>query len=211
MKKGIRWNLQDDRLERPIWNGTKSGTFTVKSAYELLEGERRAALGECSHRGELRWLWRKVWKLSVPSKVKHLIWRAYHETLPTNHQLHRRRIRSSGLCPICLQEDETTLHILWQCPMAMNTWALISGLMQKLPNHGGDFSLFMQKIFSDFSKEATEDWAVITWSIWNARNHHVFYAIQSDPVVIKNGALSLQWDFRRAKRTLNSPDVSRVA
>jgi hypothetical protein len=165
IKKGIRWNLQDDRLERPIWNGMKSGTFTVKSAYELLEGERRAALGECFHRGKLRWLWRKVWKLSVSGKVKHLIWRAYHETLPTNHQLHRRRIRSSGLCPICLQEDETTLHILWQCPMARNTWALIQGRMQKLPNHGGDFSLFMQKIFSDFSKEATEDWAVITWSI----------------------------------------------
>jgi hypothetical protein len=141
IKKGLQWNSQDDRLERPIWNGTKSGVFTVKSAYELLEGERRAAMGECSHRGELNWLWCKVWKLSVPGKVKHLIWRAYHETLPTNHQLHRRRIRSSGLCPICLQEDETTMHTLWQCPMARNTWALIPGRMQKLPNHGGEWGL----------------------------------------------------------------------
>jgi hypothetical protein len=74
----------------------------------------------------------------------------------------------------------------------------------------GDFSLFMQKIFSDFSKGAAEDWAVITWSIWNARNRHVFYVIQSDPVVIKNGALSLQQDFRQTKRKLNSSDVSRV-
>ena len=81
---------------------------------------------------------------------------------------------------------------------------------QKLPNHGGDFSLFMQKIFLDFSKEAIEDWAVIMWSMWNACNRHVFDAIQSDPVVIKNGALSLQRDFRQTKRTLNSPDVSRV-
>ena len=210
IRKGLRWNSQDVRLERPIWNETKSGVFTVKSAYDLLEGERRAAMGESSHRGELNWLWRKVWKLSMPGKVKHLIWRAYHETLPTNYQLHRRRIRSSGLCPICLQEDETTLHTLWQCPMARNTWALIPGRMQKLPNHGGDFSLFMQKIFSDFSKEAVEDWAVITWAIWNARNRYVFYAIQSDPVVIKNGALSLQRDFRQTKKKLNSPDVSRI-
>ena len=210
IRKGLRWKSQDDQLERPIWNGTKSGVFTVKSAYELLEGERREAMGESSHRGELNWLWRKVWKLSVPGKVKDLIWRAYHETLPTNHQLHRRRIRSSRLCPICLQEDETTLHTLWQCPMARNMWALIPERTQKLPNHGGDFSLFMQKIFSDFSKEAAKDWAVIMWSIWNARNRHVFYAIQSDPVVIKNGALSLQRDFRQTKRKLNSLDVSRV-
>ena len=137
--KGLRWNRQDDCSERPIWNESKSGVFTMKSAYELLERERRAAMGECSHRGELRWLWRKVWKLSIPGKVKHLIWRAYHETLPTNHHLQRRRIRSSRLCPICLQEDETTLHTLWQCPMARNMWALILGHMQKLPNHGGDF------------------------------------------------------------------------
>ena len=208
--KGLRWNRQDDCSERPIWNESKSGVFTMKSAYELLERERRAAMGECSHRGELRWLWRKVWKLSIPGKVKHLIWRAYHETLPTNHHLQRRRIRSSGLCPICLQEDETTLHTLWQCPMARNMWALILGHMQKLPNHGGDFSLFMQKIFLDFSKDDTEDWAVITWAIWNARNRHVFDVIQSDPMVIKNGALSLQRDFRQTKRTLNTPEVSRV-
>ena len=102
------------------------------------------------------------------------------------------------------------LHTLWQCPMARNTWALIPGRMQKLPNHGGDFSLFMQKIFSDFSKEAVEDWAVITWAIWNARNHYVFDAIQSDPVVIKNEALSLQRNFRQTKKKLNSPDVSRI-
>ena len=161
-------------------------------------------MGESSHRGELRWLWRKVWKLAVLGKVKHLIWRAYHETLQTYHHLHRRRIRSSGLCPICQQEDETTMHILWQCPIARNTWALLPGRMQKLPNHGGEFSLFMQKLFSDFSKETIEDWAVITWSIWNARNRHVFYEIQTDPVIIKNGALSLQRDFKRAKQILNS-------
>ena len=94
--------------------------------------------------------------------------------------------------------------------MARNMWALIPGRTQKLPNHGGDFSLFMQKIFSDFSKEAAEDWVVITQSIWNAHNRHVFDAIQFDPVFIKNGALSLQRDFKQTKRKLNSSDVSRV-
>ncbi len=87
IKKGIRWNSQDDHMEGPIWKRTKSSTFTVKSAYELLERERRAPMGESSHSGELRWLWQKAWKLAVPGKVKHLIWRAYHKTLPTYNLL----------------------------------------------------------------------------------------------------------------------------
>uniref|UniRef100_A0A2N9EXV2 Uncharacterized protein n=1 Tax=Fagus sylvatica TaxID=28930 RepID=A0A2N9EXV2_FAGSY len=180
IRKGTRWNLQEERLVRPVWNGTKSGVFTVKSVYEMLEGDRRSAVtGESSNRGRLRWLWRKIWK---------------------------RKIRSSATCPICLQEDETTMHILWQCAMARNIWALVPGCMQKLPNCGEDYSLFMKRIFTDFSKEDTKEWAVIIWSIWNARNHFVHDEIQSDPLVIKNGALSIQHDFKMAKSSLNPPE-----
>ena len=161
--------------------------------------------GECSNRGGLRWLSCKTWKLSVLGKVKRFIWCAYHETLPTNYQLHKRKIRSSAICPIYLQEDKTMRHILWQCAMARNIWALVPRRMQKLPNYGGEYSLFMKRIFTDFSKEDTEEWVVIMWSIWNARNHFVHDEIHSDPLVIKNGALSLQRDFKMAKSSLNPP------
>ena len=140
IKKGLRWSNHNGSLARPLWIETKSGLFTVKSAYEMLErGRRQSDIGECSVTVNMRWMWRKVWKLAIPGKIKHFIWRAYHDSLPTNYQLHRRRIRASPACGVCAQEDETTIHALWECPLARNTWALLKGRMQKLPNQGGSF------------------------------------------------------------------------
>uniref|UniRef100_A0A2N9HFR8 Reverse transcriptase domain-containing protein n=1 Tax=Fagus sylvatica TaxID=28930 RepID=A0A2N9HFR8_FAGSY len=171
----------------------------VKSAYEMLERERsRSATGECSYL-HLRWLWRKTWKLAIPGKIKHFLWRAYHETLPTNHQLHRRKIRSSSLCSVCDQKEETTFHALWQCPLARNMWALIHCRMQKLSNQDGEFSSFMQWILKEFPKEEVEDWAIIAWSIWNARNRFVHEDCQVPPQTIRANALAIRYEFNQAR------------
>uniref|UniRef100_A0A2N9FCX4 Reverse transcriptase zinc-binding domain-containing protein n=1 Tax=Fagus sylvatica TaxID=28930 RepID=A0A2N9FCX4_FAGSY len=166
IKNGISWGTQDGRLHRPLWKGTKTGVFTVHSAYEMLESDRRKSdIGESSNMANLRWLWRKVWKMAIPGKIKHFIWRAYHESLPTYQQLHRRKIRTEANCPVCSQQEETTLHALWQCPLARNTWALVQGRVQKLPNQGGDFSIFMLRMFQDFPKAEIEEWAITSWAI----------------------------------------------
>jgi hypothetical protein len=200
LNKGLRWHNEEGQLSRPIWSETKSGIFSVKSAYELLEREcSRSTTGECSYSVHLRWLWRKTWKLAIPWKIKHFLWRAYHETLPTNHQLHRRKIRSSSLCSICDQKEETTFHALWQCPLARNTWALIHGWMQKLSNLDGEFSSFMQWILKEFPKEEVKDWAATAWSIWNARNRFVHEDCQVPPQTIRANALAIRSEFNQAR------------
>jgi hypothetical protein len=185
LTKGLDWHQQTGHPSRPLWKATKTEIFTVKSAYDMLEAEKqRSKTGECSYMAKLRWLWRKNWKLAVPGKVKHFLWQAYHESLPTNQQLHRRKIRANPLCSICALAEESTHHALWQCPMARNTWALVHGRMQKLHNQGGDFSMFMLWIYQQFTKEEVEDWAVTAWSIWNARNSFVQKERQLSPMVI---------------------------
>jgi hypothetical protein len=52
--------------------------------------------------------------------------------------------------------------------MARNTWALVPGRVQKLPNQGEDFPRFMLWIFQNFSKTEVEEWASISWAIWSA-------------------------------------------
>ena len=204
IKNGISWSNQDGRLRRPLWNGTKTGVFTVHSANEMLESDRRKLnTGESSNTAKLKWLWRKTWKMAILGKVKHFIWRAYHETLPTYPQLHRRKIRSDAICLVCSQEDETTLHALWQCPLARNTWALVPGRLQKLLNQGGDFSLFMPRMFQDFPKTEVEEWALITWAIWNAHNRLIHEQVQLSPSVIRILAQALDRDYKAAKSSLN--------
>ena len=48
--KGIRWVYTPDALPKLLWSKTKSGLFTVKSAYQLLEKLRKEETrGECSN------------------------------------------------------------------------------------------------------------------------------------------------------------------
>jgi hypothetical protein len=203
--KGIRWTYKPGSIPQLRWSETQSGKFTVRSAYQLLEKTTREEnRGESSSSQTFRWLWRKTWKLGIPGKIKHFIWRAYHDSLPTSHNLFRRKITPNPFCNICDQEEETTYHALWKCAMARNTWALVPGRVQKLPNQGEDFPRFMLWIFQNFSKTEVEEWATISWAIWSARNCYIFEAHQKGPQQIRMEALLLLRKYRLA----NTPNSS---
>ena len=47
-------------------------------------------------------------------------------------------------CEICCQKPESIGHLLWECPLARNVWALCRGKIQKCSNAEQDFfALFM--------------------------------------------------------------------
>lgn len=45
--------------------------------------------------------WKALWNLKTPGPVKHFIWRAYHDLLPTQMNFAHRKIMDQTLCPIC--------------------------------------------------------------------------------------------------------------
>ena len=165
---------------------------------------REESRGESSSSQIFRWLWRRTWKLSILGKIKHFIWRAYHVSLPTSHNLFRRKITPNPFCKICDQEEESTTHALWKCAMARNTWALVSGRVQKLPNQRDDFTRFMLWIFQNFSNEEVEDWATTSWAIWSARNCYIFETHQKSRQHIRREALLLLREYCQA----NTPNRS---
>jgi hypothetical protein len=111
--KGIRWVYTPGALPKLLWSKTKSGLFMVKSAYQLLEKLRKEETrGECSNSASYWWLWRYTWKLSIPGKIKHFLWRAFHDSLPTNANLFLRKIKSNPFCKTCDREEESTSHVL---------------------------------------------------------------------------------------------------
>jgi hypothetical protein len=46
-------------------------------------------------------------------------------TLPTRLGLSKKKIPVDPICSICQHEEESTTHILWECPLARNVWALV--------------------------------------------------------------------------------------
>ena len=53
--------------------------------------------------------------MTVPQKVKNLMWRACQNALPTKIALVRQTIIVNPLCERCQVVNEDPLHALWAC------------------------------------------------------------------------------------------------
>jgi hypothetical protein len=112
----------DDGADERIWPGDSLGRFTVSSAYQLLSGYREA---------EVEDMWRYIWKLDVPERVRFFIWRLRYGRLPTNKACHRWGF-GTPYCAHCVGVEESIIHVLRDCPLAHQTWNHLLPMQGKL-------------------------------------------------------------------------------
>uniref|UniRef100_A0A2N9HXL2 Reverse transcriptase zinc-binding domain-containing protein n=1 Tax=Fagus sylvatica TaxID=28930 RepID=A0A2N9HXL2_FAGSY len=103
-----------------------------------------------------RKVWKKIWQLRIPNKVKIHLWQACMNALPTRQCLSRRHLIPASLCPVCQFDSEMVTHALWACPHAQNVWALIPGRIQKLQVEIGDFFLLTQDLTQSLNRQELE-------------------------------------------------------
>ena len=98
--------------DRQVWLPSANGDFSTQSAYQLLATSSRAANPSSSSNSRGKSLWKGIWNLQAPQKVKHLLWRAANEAIPTVLNLWKRRVVNSVCCPMCKSNTEDTTHAL---------------------------------------------------------------------------------------------------
>ena len=167
--------------DKQIWIGTSNGLFIVRSAYKLAMDNYSVSGGaSSSNDSNLRYFWKKVWRLPVPHKVKHFLWRACRDILPTKANLMQRKVLSDDICEECMLEVETSAHFFWSCPRAKLVWRC-SGLLN--PDYAGpnfaSFNSFMELVWKMLMVDRYYDSMVammgmIAWRLWGNRNkvHH---------------------------------------
>ncbi|KAK9988306.1 hypothetical protein SO802_028545 [Lithocarpus litseifolius] len=135
----------------------------------LTEEKEKGGHGECSDSSRMAETWKSIWKLECTSKIKHFLWRACKNILPTNYCLAKRKVSKWEGCAWC-GEKETSSHVLWDCRIAADTWRE-SGL--KLPvwkNSHRDFLDVYWRLREDAKGIDWTAFATIAWGIWNNRN-----------------------------------------
>lgn len=116
--------------EKLIWVASPNGFFNVKSAYKVaLELETTSYSGSSSDDSNLRRFWKLIWKIQVPHKVRHFVWRACRDILPTNYNMKCREVLTEEVCAECNLDSETTGHVFWSCLRTQRIWTC-SGLFQ---------------------------------------------------------------------------------
>ena len=63
-------------------------------------------------------VWKTLWKLKVPNKIKVFGWWACRSILPTWVNLSKKRIIAGNRCEACKMEPETEIHVLWNYGVA---------------------------------------------------------------------------------------------
>jgi hypothetical protein len=110
------------------WKGNSSIIFSVRSAYHIewrhqYNGQTcRSLVQGTAHDNPI---WKILWKLDVPAKVKKICWCALHGILPLKSILVNRHIGTSGQCPVCNLWPEDVLYMLFQCQPASELWKFL--------------------------------------------------------------------------------------
>ena len=117
----------------------------------------------------------------MPHKIKHFIWRACHNALPTKCNLVRRNIVNLEVCELCNEGQADVIHALWKCRVVENIWSYHSWAQQAAnppPLTFCDlFDRFVQ-VTDDFGKEF---FAIAAWCLWNRRNA-LHFGCQVQPI-----------------------------
>ena len=95
-----------------IWPLTAYGDYSVRSAYRMLvDNENQSLPSSFAPNGDGS-VWKKIWKVRVPHKIRHFLWRAAKDSLPTKQNLEARHIPVGNFCDGCGDHLESVMHAL---------------------------------------------------------------------------------------------------
>ena len=100
----------------------RNGCYSTKSVYHLLSNEAVAKNPGPSNTTAHKKFWLDIWSLNVPNKIRHFIWRASNDSLPTKMNLLKRNITANSHYNRCCCETEDTIHAIWGCPEVKIVW-----------------------------------------------------------------------------------------
>ncbi|KAI8534415.1 hypothetical protein RHMOL_Rhmol10G0087700 [Rhododendron molle] len=168
------------RTDQLVWHFNPNGCYSVKSGYHIAlqnQSEKVPNTPETSFKLEKE-VWKVLWKMKAPNKVKNFWWHVCRNILATKENLFKRRCAKDNLCPICDCEVETVDHMLFLCPWANMVWFGCN--IKPFGDLRGNGSAVkwtddMVKVLG--TNKATEFMgrvAAIAWHIWKGRNDFVF-------------------------------------
>nr|KYP73211.1 Putative ribonuclease H protein At1g65750 family [Cajanus cajan] len=148
-------------LDHFAWRGDISGCYTAASGYRFLT-PGLAAEGDA--------IWKKLWRIMIPEKVKFFLWQCLHSALPTNQVRADRRLAESGACSRCSCPHETILHALRDCPYSREV------LMSGGCSVRWSFSVMdcFQWLKGIILHKDSITLSITLWWVWHFRNNMIF-------------------------------------
>ncbi|KAK4283181.1 hypothetical protein QN277_000163 [Acacia crassicarpa] len=176
------------------WKWTKSGEFTVKSAYDSLRPTE-------VHPDKL---WSTIWKIKAPERCRIFMWLVLHNRLLTNVSRCKRGISTDGRCQICQVDEESLLHVLRDCPISHDLWRQIVPSQFWHTFSSLDFNRWVRwNLTSSGILRHSDEWqqifTITCWWLWRRRNLFVFEDTQISNTTVMTSVMSLRKCLNEAR------------
>ncbi|KAK8564185.1 hypothetical protein V6N12_036315 [Hibiscus sabdariffa] len=151
--------------DKPMWRWKDKRNLTTRSPYAfIVHGTELHNTG----------IWKNIWKILVPQRVRVFVWLTFHERILTKVERVRRHITNSELCGICGGGQEDTEYVLRSCVAAKGVW------MRTIPPEVQDvlFTLTFHEwlcmnmfgvSFMSNDVEWSLRFAILCWLLWKRR------------------------------------------
>ena len=152
------------------WSCTLTGEFSTSSAYKLLAASASTECASASNQANQSTFWKRLWKMQVPNKIKHFVWRVCNNALPTKCNLKQRHIVESDVCELCKTDPEDAFYALHFCSHVAPMWLPHQWFQSMISPPPLNFCDLLNKFIQVGDKLRLEMFATISWSVWNRHN-----------------------------------------
>ncbi|CAL1397370.1 unnamed protein product [Linum trigynum] len=164
----LRGNEEVDTI---MWHNNKEGNYSVREGYKewscaFKEQHGVVGFGEES-------VWKKLWSLQVPPKVRQFMWRFGREILPTGVIVSERNPRWGDRCPFC-DQVETQVHLFSECQWASRICRQFEVVGCFARRGSGSCYEWFKSMAESEDEASLESWCVLLWYLWKERNAHMF-------------------------------------
>lgn len=204
------------RKDKLVWPLTSTGHFTTKSAYNHLVMESQHNQPQQMQIPSTVWL--QLWKLKIPYKLVHFLWKLLHNILPFRTRIFKIQSQQDQLCPLCHQAPETTTHLLLQCSVARAVWCTFA---PQLVNITSGYNTIRDWILKWADKtsciqfnhhETIHCTAYIMWALWKHRCDSVFWHTNPNALSItRHIEQYFQWQHLHFKLVTTNAGLQRRA
>ncbi|GAA0159066.1 hypothetical protein LIER_15938 [Lithospermum erythrorhizon] len=117
IKKGTKWKSGNGYFAYPIitFGSNPRGVFTVRGAYHIQRHLNNARSLDASNSSLDSTTFKIMWKIKVPCKIRHFLFRALYNRLATKDNLLKRHLQVIDACQICETMSENIMHVFHTC------------------------------------------------------------------------------------------------
>ncbi|KAI8525367.1 hypothetical protein RHMOL_Rhmol13G0224700 [Rhododendron molle] len=179
-----------------VWPAhTASGKYNTKSGYRALYDTKQHFSTNHeppSHLHKGIHIWKTLWHLDLPQRLKVFLWKCGRGILPVKLGLSTRLHHLSPICPLCESSEDSLDHLSLQCavtqPVWLNTTFRVTNTAPSFRDWLMDWVIGLTASTDD--KDRFFTFIGTLWVIWKTRNAKIF----SDTPFLSSTALALAAD-----------------